>query len=172
MAFAWDMRNQIPPRFERDNDLRCELKTLIPWEDDAHDAAREKPQSLALIDAAIQRSRFIFDLADNFDGEGSPGYARQTWERATSFLRGLAVGALNAFSEVITAPYIDPGPNGSIDLHWKRAGCELLINVPADPNLAPTYYGDDYGSSIVKGKLDSVGNRRVVAVWLLEHQGE
>jgi hypothetical protein len=70
----------------------------------------------------------------------------------------------------VSAPHIDPGPHGSIDLHWKLEGCELLINVPNDPNLPPSYYGDDYGKSVMKGFVDSEKPMRVIAVWLSAHQ--
>jgi len=169
MAFSW----YDYPAYEHEDDRGCEIKNLIRWSDDDGRAAerRERRRRLAKIESAIEKSRSILELGDDFDGEGSPGYLKETWERASSFLRQLAATSLDRFSQVAAAPYIDPGPNGSIDLHWKRATCELLVTVPADPNTAPTYYGDDYGKSVVKGSLDSDANLRVVVLWLLEHQG-
>jgi hypothetical protein len=35
------------------------------------------------------------------------------------------------------------GPEGSIDLHWKTADRELLINIPARSEEPIAYYGDD-----------------------------
>jgi hypothetical protein len=54
----------------------------------------------------------------------------------------------------LPVPHIGAGPNGSIDLHWKRKNSELLVNIPADPNGLVTYYGDDYGAQKVKGTMN------------------
>jgi hypothetical protein len=51
-------------------------------------------------------------------------------------------------------PYIQPGPAGSVDLHWKTSERELLINVPADPAESITFYGDDYGEGVLKGAIE------------------
>ena len=155
------------------NNLWCEFRDLaqaryVIGQTTPRRERRRRPLAVHVeIEEAIRRSSDILSQRDDSDGST---YSQETWERATSLLRDLAVYSLDQFSKMIDVPYIDPGPRGSIDLHWKHAHCELLINVPADAHLPPTYYGDDYGNSIVKGKLDSIGNRRVVAVWLLEHQ--
>jgi hypothetical protein len=51
-------------------------------------------------------------------------------------------------------PDITGGPDGSIDIHWKGEGYEVLLDVPADPLIPANYYADDgnYGAQ-VKGKL-------------------
>ena len=44
------------------------------------------PPALAHIADAVEKSRRILDLPDNWDDEGSPGYSRETWERAAHFV--------------------------------------------------------------------------------------
>lgn len=121
------------------------------------------------IEEVIARSRDeILSLPEDFDGEGGEGYAAETIDRAADLLRWLAKEA-STQARAISVPHIDHGQNGSIDLYWKLDSCELLINVPADAS-SPTFYGDDYGTSVTKGRLDSHKNRRVLLTWLIEHQ--
>jgi hypothetical protein len=55
----------------------------------------------------------------------------------------------------LPAPAILPGPNGSIDLHWKTPRFELLVNVPREEANPATFYGDDYGSLCIRGNLNT-----------------
>ncbi|PYS66502.1 MAG: hypothetical protein DMF74_00890, partial [Acidobacteria bacterium] len=41
---------------------------------------------------AIESSRSILDLPDNWDEEGSSAYAEDAWKRATSFVEECAIG--------------------------------------------------------------------------------
>lgn len=87
------------------------------------------------LESAIDKSRFILTLNDDYDGEGSPGYERQTWERAVALLRRTA-------SEIplVDMPTIGPGPDGSIDLYWKTDSYTLLLNIrPGSKDIS--YYG-------------------------------
>ena len=79
----------------------------------------------------------------------------------------LVQGAIRLFAEDgvgVAVPDISPGPNGSIDLHWRRPGRELLLNVPAAPDEPAHYYGDDGdGAEAVEGALDPAD----ASVWLM-----
>lgn len=89
----------------------------------------------------------VLSLGDNWDDEDSPGYSSGTLDRAKRFARHfLATGAI---------PEILPGPQGSLDIRWKNGALELLANVPADPSLPASYYGDDGdGRSAIRGACD------------------
>lgn len=113
----------------------------------------EVPPPLAPLADEIERSRQILDLEDNFDGEGSPAYSLDTWERATRFLLANAVFAFECLDIVPPVPDITPGPQGSIDIFWQSRSQELLLNVPADPSARASYYGDDRDASVMKGWL-------------------
>jgi hypothetical protein len=123
----------------------------------------EVPYALSEIADAIEKSRYILDLPDDWDDEGSPGYAPETWERAARFVLNNAVDLWRAEQVRVPAPAIHNGPAGSIDIHWKTRGAELLINVP--PERPATYYGRNAETGLeTKGTLEtSVPNE-----WLLK----
>ena len=105
----------------------------------------------------IEGSRWIYALPDNFDGEGSTEYKRETWERAVRFAE-LQVQGMGASCPL---PTIEPGPEGSIDVHWKTSTFELLVNVPPK-GVTADFYGDDFGSSKLQGTLEITGfNQRL-----------
>ncbi|MBI4661430.1 MAG: hypothetical protein HY735_21620 [Verrucomicrobia bacterium] len=66
----------------------------------------------------------------------------------------------------IPPPKILPGPDGSIDVHWKTKTCELLVNVPAGSNQRADFYGDDYGSLRIKGTIDPENPSSGLLFWL------
>lgn len=93
--------------------------------------------------AAIRKAEYLLDLEDDWDGDGSPGYLRSTWDRGISFLLNTAQFLWARHRILIAAPLITPGPNGSIDLDWTMPGRELLLNIPVDPDAPAVYYFDD-----------------------------
>jgi hypothetical protein len=119
------------------------------------------------LDNEIEASRYILNLQEDWDENGSPGYSEETWNRAIQLLRA-AVSEMRLLWDVRYnyIPSILPGPNGSIDLHWKTEHSELLINVP--PIGKATFYGDDYGDSVVKGSFDPAAPRVALFAWLLK----
>jgi hypothetical protein len=104
------------------------------------------------IECAIEQSKYILELGDNWDGEGSRGYAFETWRRATEFLRDFALGAA-AGGHSLEAPTIGHAHDGSIDLLWRTKTYRLLINVPAGDGFIATFYGDDYGDESIEGRF-------------------
>lgn len=113
------------------------------------------PSGLDEVSARIEESRSILDLEDDFDDEESVGYSEATWERAAEFVRRCALELYEAYGIPIAAPIIGPGPDGSIDIHWKTTSFELLVNVPVDPDSPVSFYGDDYGDQKIRGTLDA-----------------
>jgi hypothetical protein len=113
----------------------------------------------------MERSRWIYGLADDFDGEGSPGYSKQTWDRAVNFVRVQEAGMLAAFSIAVPAPTIGPGPQGSIDVHWKTRAFEVLVNIPISGETAE-FYGDDFGRNKFEGTVDISSFNRNLAFLL------
>lgn len=87
-------------------------------------------------DDLLNRSEEILAWGDNWDGQGSPRYQNATVVRAMTFLR------LYHQYQSYPLPDLEPGPNGSIDLHWLVYPIELLINVPADEHAEITFYGE------------------------------
>jgi hypothetical protein len=122
--------------------------------------------ALRELDNAIEKSREILDLPDDWDTEGSPRYLEATWQRAISFLRIQAQCHRAHFRGEMPVPRILPGPSGSIDLHWKSARSELLVNFPEDPSAPATFYGDDYGSACLRGTIRESDGHLGLLCWL------
>jgi|GEM_PF-3483912 len=116
---------------------------------------------------AIEASQRILALEDNWDEEGSIGYKKSTWDRATAFIRDTAISYWRVIGSWAVPPRILPGPEGSIDIHWKTANRELLINIPSDEKVPAGYYGSGGPQDTVKGKLDTSSQNLWVLTWLL-----
>lgn len=127
------------------------------------------PLPLRHLSTAIAESRKMLDYEDDWDGEGSPGYEEATWRRAVGLLLRCASAAWHEERTRVEAPRITNGPMGSVDIHWALPQRELLVNVPADPEAAPDFYGDNRaGEFAIKGSLDLTRDNRWLAVWLAE----
>lgn len=122
------------------------------------------------LEEAIEASRYILDLPDDWDGEGSPGYTSVVWMHATDLVRTIGRRLFQRTESEPLVPAISNGPDGSIDLHWEHPSFELLINVPANPLHPPRYYGDDYGVDQFKGRLISPRKLTLLIDWLAAHQ--
>ncbi len=119
------------------------------------------------IKSAIESSRSsILGLRDNWDDEGSPGYTKETWRRATLFLENCVKWLWCDHETVLAAPNILPGPNGSIDLHWDTQKYEVLINIPADRTVKLGFYGDNKGDDFRKGSLNPKTKNEDFLLWL------
>jgi hypothetical protein len=127
------------------------------------------PPPLIAVEESIESSRGMLDLESDWDGEGASTIAKSTWERTVDFLRGTALNLWTKCGVRIGAPLLVPVPDGSIDIHWKLANRELLINVPADASKWATYYGDNrHGGNTVEGQLDTNAPNHWLLVWLTE----
>lgn len=127
------------------------------------------PGGLAHLAAEIERSRSLLSLRDDWDEEGSPGYAEATRHRAVALLLHNATRLWQQDRISVQAPTVRKGPAGSIDLDWRMPNRELLINVPTDPVESATYYGDDgSGGHRIKGALDTSADNRWLLRWLTE----
>lgn len=116
-------------------------------------------------ESEIERARTILDLEEDWDGEGTMPYARETFERAVSFASGL-LRTMSEHTSGVIVPVIGPGPDGSVDLHWKTRDLEMLVNITADPGSKASYYGDDYGDFTFEGTLDPGESNNIIAAWL------
>lgn len=117
--------------------------------------------------AEIERARGILELPEDWDGEGSPSYLAATFDRAVGFLKTHSEYLMTNFDLEIPVPRIGAGPDGSIDLHWKRTSWELLVNIPADSSKMASFYGDNYGVQQIKGSVDSEICNLGLAAWLM-----
>lgn len=114
-----------------------------------------------VVDAAEER---ILALEEDWDGQGSPAFEKQTLDAIRNFLFELVdESKLSVAKQVWIAPF----SGGSIDLQWQTDPFDLLINFCADGNV--TYYGKDtYGHSI---RGDSHPKPGYISCWM-SHAGQ
>ena len=112
------------------------------------------PPPLINIYKSIIESKYILELENNWDDEGSPPYKKSTWKTAIKFLITLSNLAYDKIGVIIDAPRIYHSSEGSIDLLWKKDHYRLLINIPEDQDSLATFYGDDYESQKIEGAFD------------------
>lgn len=110
-------------------------------------------QALTALLQTIESSRELLSLPADWDEAGSPPIEEATWRKATEFLKRHVSLLYAKYGIVLPTPRIAPGPDGSLDFHWKTERCELLLNVPRADELA-SFYGDRYGINSIKGQLD------------------
>jgi hypothetical protein len=121
-------------------------------------------QSLQLNQSAAQlvNEDEILNFSGDPDDDGFVPYKKATVDRAKEFLSAYAgAGVERSFS-----PKVLPGPNGSIDIHWKNKKRELLVNIPADPEKPATFYGDDFGDVNISGSAHVGKIEEFIAYWL------
>ena len=121
------------------------------------------------VDRVILSSRALLELKEDWDGEGASTISEETWNRAVRFLRNNAATLWEKYAKRAESPSIVPVNDGSIDIHWKIARRELLVNIPPNPGKRATYYGDNkQGGNVVEGDLDVGAQNHWLLVWLSE----
>lgn len=153
--------------FEKKPHKKAHRRKRVHWS--ADNVLDTLPRSLSQIATIIDQSRTILDIVSCEDN-GQYDCNEQTWIRATEFLTKNAKWIWDHHGKVIDIPDILPGPDNSIDLHWEYQGYELLINIPADPKEDIGYYGDDYGVTLLKGKIKPNKINLVLLQWLAENK--
>lgn len=128
------------------------------------------PNHLAHFVPAMERSRAMLDLEDDWDGEGSPGYAEETWRRAVGIALESAKHAPSAPQEPLPTPAFSKGPDGSVDVLWRANAKRVMINVPAEAGEPITYHGFDRDNARreIKGLLDPTDANGWIVAWLTE----
>lgn len=116
---------------------------------------------------AVEQSKYILGLEDDWDGEGSQKYNPNVWERVAIFLIKLSQKAFTSFSIILNAPIIYHANNGSIDVLWKNERYQLLANFPEDDTSPASFYGDNYYSDTIEGTFDPLKGECSLMVFLV-----
>jgi hypothetical protein len=101
--------------------------------------------------------------------EEVPVYSKDAFRRASIFLKAQSAQFCKMYNVPAPIPNIGPGPNGSIDLHWKRKDYELLVNIPVDNCELASFYGDNYGTHKIKGSFDPTTFDYGIIMWLMKN---
>jgi hypothetical protein len=127
------------------------------------------PEALRHVCEAVHASRVLLGLGEGWNGEEATAISEETWRRATEFLSRNAQSLWREHGVRIEAPRIVPVPDGTLDIHWKVAKRELLVNIPAKTGERAKYYGDDgAGHHVVEGDLDTAAANHWLLMWLSE----
>lgn len=124
-----------------------------------------------LLQSAIKESQGILALGENWDGEGSAGYSKETWSRAVNFLKLQWIEFLSEEGRPMPIPAILPDSNGSIDLWWDTDEFELLISFPASELLPASLYGHKHQQGKIEYAFDSTKADRRLVRWMAKVEG-
>ncbi len=126
------------------------------------------PSELSSITRAIEGTRSILDLRDDWDGQGSPGYDEATRKRTMRLALECSLDYWQTHQAVPPMPTMTPGPDGSIDIVWRMAERRLFLNVPVEPETIATFYGKDRGDEhvVIQGELDLTHDAGWMLAWL------
>lgn len=110
----------------------------------------EIPNDLLYLLETIEKSKYILDLKDNWDDEGSEGYEELSWIASIKFILDYAKALYNDFNVKIDIPKIYQGPKGSIDIIWETVTYRLVVNVDKNGEDA-MFYADNYSNQTTEG---------------------
>lgn len=127
----------------------------------------ELPAELGEIAQAIEESKYLLELSDNFAEEGAKACEFATWERAVRFLVEYSEWVFQSFHYVIDRPKIYDGPHGSIDMLWRTDHYRWLINFPEEYTQPASFYGDDFKLDQIKGTFNQSLHSRRFFMFLL-----
>jgi hypothetical protein len=140
----------------------------VQWARETYEVAKWKRQEEDReLKAEIEQAAGLLKLPQDWDGEGSSAYSRGAFDRAVTFLSNHSAKGYDLRSSFPPPPRIGPGPDGSIDLHWKQKTWELLVNIPADDTQMAVFYGDDFGAAKIKGSFDPKAVDLGIINWLM-----
>jgi hypothetical protein len=114
----------------------------------------------------LKEADHLLEFEDDWDGNGSPGYSLETLQGAKDFLISIYSRIWSKHQAKPDLPKISPGPDGTIDLHWKTGHRELLINIPVGGKGFAEFYGDNFEEEQLKGNLDLSVPNEWILLWL------
>ncbi len=100
------------------------------------------PKQLDYLFDAINKSKYILNLEDNWDDEGAEKYNSDTLNNAIGFVIAFADRINQDSHHQIYVPKILHGPDKSIDIFWEEDGFRLIINIEESGNKASFYWDD------------------------------
>ena len=109
--------------------------------------SRRRP--LRQVVEAIQASREVLRLGEGWNGENAAAISEDTWGRAIEFLFRNAQLLWSEHGVPIEAPRLVPVPDGTLDIHWKVAKRELLVNIPSRAGERAKYYTTEMVAPVI-----------------------
>ena len=158
---SWPLITKRKPREEKAVWINPNLKI------DILDKSFSLNRKLTNIYKAIQNSKNLLDLKEDWDDEGALACSPKTYLRAIEFLVRYSNEVLITYNIIIDFPEINLAKNGSIDLEWRNENYILLINFINSKELDIHYYGEDsISKTIIKGFIDYKSINKDLAFWM------
>lgn len=128
------------------------------------------PRELEAVADRIAASHSMVGLADDWDGEGSPGYKSVTWLNAIRIVVNAATNYWETFDKILDPPSILRGLEGDIDIVWRFGSSTLIINVPSDGDVFPNFLATDTRNPAreISGTLDTRDGNGWLLEWLTQ----
>jgi len=150
-----------------DYEIARTIKYGADWSTCGDEEAEEIQDSDLRIE--IQLAEEMVSRMEIEDDEDAPAFDRETLARAVGFLNAQSAEIRRMYGSFPPVPNIAPGPNMSVDLHWKTTNWELLVNIPASREKLATFYGDNYGTQRVKGSFDLTAFNYGIISWMMKN---
>ena len=117
----------------------------------------------------LNHSVYILDLDEDWDGMGAEKISKSTYYDAIGFAVDYTKHIFRRYdSQIISAPEINPGPDGSIDLEWHSVNARFLANIQSSAQgTIVKFYGDFHkNSSPYSGKMYLKQFNTELAKWM------
>jgi hypothetical protein len=98
----------------------------------------------------INYSKYIVDLKDDWDGEGSVGYKVSMWSSVVKFLVDYARWIFLQTGKVLYRPNIYNGKGGGIDVLWDEHKFQMLFRIDSEASNV-VFYADDKNGQTSEG---------------------
>lgn len=107
------------------------------------------------LELAIIESKYILELKDDWDENGSIGYTSKNWTSAIQFTIDFYSWVSNFYSGKLLIPKIYHGPDGSFDIICRENDFRIFLNIDPLKNTG-SFYSDRAKSQITEGNIPSL----------------
>jgi hypothetical protein len=110
------------------------------------------PTAFKQLESILLEGKYILELNDDWDEEGSVGYTIESWKAAAQFIINFNKWLKGVFLEVFYLPKMSHGPKGTIDVIWHEDNFRLFVNIDYANNKG-TFYSDTQQKQFSEGEF-------------------
>ena len=110
-------------------------------------------RGLGVLAEEIARARYLLELPDDWDTDGSPAFHVDTWSRTVGLAEELCGRLADGWSMTPRDVEIMPGANGNLSLEVAYPAATLLFSVPPERGAPIRYYGHSAAAERTKKGL-------------------
>jgi len=126
------------------------------------------PKQLEEIVVELNDSKYIYEIGDNWDGNGAAAIDSNTYRNSLQLLIDYSLALYNVHGVVMDCPEINPCVDGSIDISWRTKLARLLINIKSVNGVTKVLFYRDhhYNKQSNKGELSLDTIDESFLVWM------